>query len=165
MLTLPSSKLIEFDKDFKKKDVTAEALWPHIEGLAWFFHTGMDQMHWAMLGDPPDRNAMVTLLGAAILSTLDVLKQEGKLDSKTADPIRNLGLILALWIKFALESCDDSLCHEGEANWAIAVVKLAKEHGIEIKGPHGIETEVQGLRGKKGKPKAKAWKSAVCGPT
>lgn len=96
------------------------------------------------VSDDSERNAkIVALFGTALLSTNDILIQ-GDL-FKEGSSIRNLGLILSLFIGFAEDCCSD-LCQEGESDWTKRVVLMAQDHGVEIKGPHGIKEHLQSIR-------------------
>ena len=96
------------------------------------------------MSDDSERNAkVVALFGTALLSTIDVLIQQDLF--KEGSSIRNLGLILSLFIGFAEDCCSD-LCEKGESDWKKRVVLLAQDHGVEIKGPYGIEEQLQSMR-------------------
>lgn len=57
--------------------------------------------------------------------------------------IKNLGLILGLFIEFATSSgstfCDEDNEGEGNDGWTKRVLQLASKHGVKIAGPWGIE--------------------------
>ena len=96
------------------------------------------------MSDQSKRNAkVVALFGTALLSTIDILIQEDLF--KEGSSVRNIGLILSLFIGFAEDCCGD-LCEKGENDWKKRVVLTAQDHGVEIKGPFGIEEQLQSIR-------------------
>lgn len=78
---------------------------------------------------------IVTMYGTALLSTIDILLEQDLF--KKDSSIRNLGLILSLFIKFT--GCIGDLCQDGEDDWKKDVFKIARRHGIELKGPYAIK--------------------------
>lgn len=114
-----------------------------MEGMIWFWMVGADQMHWHGMDDGGDHFQTVAILGRALLSTISVLVRKGKFKNE-GSPIKNIALILAFWIKFAVEDCGD--CEDDENGWAKVVVKIADAQGLEITGPHGIEEQVKEVR-------------------
>ena len=74
------------------------------------------------------------MYGTALLCTIDILLEQDLF--KKDSSIRNLGLVLSLFIKFT--GCIGDLCIDGEDDWKKEVFKIAKKHGIELKGPYAI---------------------------
>ncbi|KAL9117753.1 MAG: hypothetical protein Q9187_005708 [Circinaria calcarea] len=137
------NQLVEFDKEFKKKTKSAITLWSQMEGISLFLNG--DMQAWCMCDDSERNTKVAALIGTALLSTINTLIQEDLF--KEGSTIRNLGLILSLFIKFAEETCSD-LCEKGESDWTKRVVLMAQDHGVEIKGPYGIEEQLQNIRKK-----------------
>ena len=96
------------------------------------------------MSDDPEHNAkIVTLQGTALLSTIDVLLEQGLFNQDSS--IKNLGLVLSLYIKFTAIHGDE-ICRDGEHDWRKQVLRMADEHGVEVKGPYGVEEIIQGIR-------------------
>lgn len=90
------------------------------------------------------------MYGVALLSTISLLIKKDEF--REISNIKNLGLILGLFIEFALSSgsqfCDDFDEDEGEGNenWTKRVLQLAEKHGVKITGSWGIEKRIENLR-------------------
>ena len=96
-----------------------------------------------MIDDGQRLSDILTLQGVAFLTVIDVAISQGqfKKDSK----LRNLGLVLGLLIKYAKHRIPE-IDEFGEAGWTQVIVRLADKHGVEIKGPWGIEKDVESIR-------------------
>lgn len=82
------------------------------------------------LGDSEGNAKRVMLFGTALLTTIDVLIEKGLFKSEDSD-IRNIGLILGHFLKFAHDSKE--MCMANEDGWKKIVLERADEHGIK---PH-----------------------------
>lgn len=95
-----------------------------------------------LLTKPPSRpvcddaercSRLVELGGAMILGTVDMLVKAGMFNADS--PIRNLGLVLALFLRWVDSVVQVSDYFQDEARWAAVLVALAEEHGVTIDGP------------------------------
>ena len=91
----------------------------------------------AIVSNDSDGNAvLVSMFGTALLASIDILISRDLFDNNSE--LRNIGLVLAKFIKFATEVGDDELCRSGENKWKKAVIRLVNEHGIFLYGVSGI---------------------------
>ena len=96
------------------------------------------------MSDDSDRKGQaVQLYGAAVNSTLELLIKHGELSPTKKGP-RNLGLVLALFLRFVRQFRD--LCQYENGTWTRRTVKLADENEISIVGPYEIEKKVNEIR-------------------
>ena len=83
----------------------------------------------------------VMLIGTALLTTIDVLIEKGLFANNSK--IRNIGLILSMFLQFAVDESDTSCNEDG---WKAVVVEKADAHGVTIQGLMGIEMLIQGIK-------------------
>jgi hypothetical protein len=74
--------------------------------------------------------SIVERIGSAVLAAVDFLIEKGQF--KQGSEIRNLGLVLALYLSFAQKQ--HGLFDE-EVEWRFALVKRAETHGVTLTGP------------------------------
>lgn len=92
--------------------------------------------------DDSEGNAKrVMIIGTALLTTIDVLIAHG-LFTNTSSKIRNLGLILSLFLQFA----QDEEVQLNEDGWDYVVVKKADTHEVTIKGLENSHELVESVR-------------------
>ncbi|MCJ1380156.1 hypothetical protein MMC17_003259 [Xylographa soralifera] len=134
------NQLLDFSKEFKKK--TLLPLWAKLEGISLFINT--DLFQWGMYEDPYRKNAqLVALYGTLLLSTVDRLIAQNEFTPSSS--IQNLGLVLGLFIEFAVGT-GSTFCEDGQDGWTRRVVKMADKHGVEISGPFAIQETVKKIR-------------------
>lgn len=85
----------------------------------------------------------MSVIGVTILSTLDTLIEGGLFKNDSAT-VRNIGLMLCHFLKFAHTVYDT--CQNNENGWAVAIIKLAEKHNVKIQGMAGIDETVESLR-------------------
>ena len=96
-----------------------------------------------MIEDSGGNAKRIMLIGTALLTTIDVLIQK-RLFTNNSSKIRNIGLILSMFLQFA---ADESGIAEGnEDGWKTVVVEKADAHGVTIQGLVGINELVQAIR-------------------
>ncbi|KAL8865108.1 MAG: hypothetical protein Q9198_009475 [Flavoplaca austrocitrina] len=83
------------------------------------------------------------LIGTALLTTIDLLKTRD-LFKPHSSTIRNVGLILAMFIKFAHTFRE--LCRLNEDGWIVPVIKAAESRSIGIKGPANIKNILKTIK-------------------
>ncbi len=89
------------------------------------------------------------LIGTAVLTTLDILRSHKMLRPSPDTPIKNIPLVLSLFILFVGEwkriggGEDHGL---GETIWLRRVVQMADEHLITIGGPFGTAKHITKIR-------------------
>jgi len=92
------------------------------------------------VSDGSEGNAeIVAMFSVAILTTIELLIKQ-HLFSKFSK-LRNIGIIFSQLLHFTRVDGED-LSLENEHRWTTPMVRLADEHGIEIKGLPGIEVSV-----------------------
>ena len=96
-----------------------------------------------MIDDSEGLAALVTLQGRAVISFVRFLVDQGHFskDSK----LRNLGLVLALWVRYAKERVHPDL-GEGQDWWQKEIVRLADRYELPIYGPSDIEEILPEIR-------------------
>ena len=58
--------------------------------------------------------------------------------------VKNLGLILALFMQFAGDGeHDPNFAEHGETDWVRVVLRRAEEHGVAVAGPFGIAKKLE----------------------
>ena len=96
-----------------------------------------------MIEDSEGNAKRVMLIGTALLTTIDVLIQKG-LFTNNSSKIRNIGLILSMFLQFAADESGTTECNED--GWNTVVVEKADAHGVTIQGLVGIDELVQAIR-------------------
>jgi hypothetical protein len=109
----------------------------------------------------------IALIGRALLTGLHILGDHQLLTSyKPANGvIKNISLVLALFVEFARSWTDIGEDQNGETKWVSKAAQITEEHGIEIKGPYnfsecnkeilGLEEEEENDSASNAKPKEK----------
>lgn len=96
-----------------------------------------------MIEDSDGNAKRVMLIGTALLTTIDVLIQKDLF--KNSSKIRNIGLILSMFLQFSADETE--IAEYNEDFWTTKVVEKADEHGVTIQGLVGIDELVQAIRG------------------
>lgn len=96
-----------------------------------------------MIEDSEGNAKRIMLIGTALLTTIDVLIQKG-LFTNNGSKIRNIGLILSMFLQFAADESGMPECNED--GWNAVVVEKADAHGVTIQGLVGIDELVQAIR-------------------
>ena len=97
-----------------------------------------------MTEDPERKNGqLVELYGTLLLTTLDLLIAQNEFNAGSS--IKNLGLVLGLFIRFAVDT-GSNFCEDGQDGWTRRVVKVADKHGVIISGPYAMEKTVETIR-------------------
>lgn len=84
-----------------------------------------------MIDDSEGNAKRMMLIGTALLTTIDVLISQG-LFTNNSSKIRNIGLILSLFLEFAEDEGEIPSCNED--GWNAVVVEKADAHGVTIEG-------------------------------
>ncbi|MCJ1247823.1 hypothetical protein MMC30_005038 [Trapelia coarctata] len=142
------NQFIDFNKESLKMKPQILSLWSQVEGIAVWLNTYLCQ--WGEIEDADRKNArIVALYGTLILSTISLLIKKNEF--REDGTIKNLGLILGLFIAFATSSgstfCDEDNEGLGNDGWTKRVLQLASKHGVKIAGPWGIEKEIAEIEG------------------
>ena len=95
-----------------------------------------------MIEDSEGNAKRVMLIGTALLTTIDVLIEKGLFTNSSK--IRNIGLILSMFLQFAAD--ESEIADYNEDGWNTVVVEKADEHGVTIQGLVGIDELVQAIR-------------------
>ena len=96
-----------------------------------------------MIDDSEGNAKRMMLIGTALLTTIDFLIAQG-LFTNTSSKIRNLGLVLSLFLQFAEDEGEIPSCNED--GWNAVVVEKADAHGVTIQGLVGSYELVQSIR-------------------
>jgi len=85
----------------------------------------------------------IAMLDTAVLTTIHLLIQKQLFFDDKRPLVRNLILVLALWLQSTLHFAKDNLCLVDENGWAAEVVRLARQHQVRISlGVDDIQTNV-----------------------
>ncbi len=96
-----------------------------------------------MIDDSEGNAKRIMLIGTALLTTIDVLIQKADFTNDSSK-IRNIGLILSMFLQFAEDEGEIPSCNED--GWKAVVVEKADAHGVTIEGLVGIDELVQDIR-------------------
>ena len=96
-----------------------------------------------MIDDSEGNAKRIMLIGTALLTTIDVLIAQG-LFTNTSSKIRNLGLVLSLFLQFVEDEGETASCNED--GWKAVVVERADACGVIIQGLVDIDELVQDIR-------------------
>ncbi|KAL1868795.1 hypothetical protein Plec18167_008100 [Paecilomyces lecythidis] len=133
--------LKDFNKEVVRRVISPYAVWAQLEAFAWFSQLDYVQI-WFHGDDGHGFAETVALVGKALLTGLNILKTRQLLkpyNPEVGGGIRNISLILALFVRFAKSWDDIGGSQYGEIKWVSKVGKLAKENGIDIKGPYNFD--------------------------
>ncbi|KAK0509296.1 hypothetical protein JMJ35_008667 [Cladonia borealis] len=137
---LIENMFLAFDKEHGKKTQDPVAMWSIMESMALFF-MNCDLMTWHMISDSEGNAKRMMLIGTALLTTIDVLISHG-LFTNTSPKIRNLGLILSLFLQFAGDV--ETECNEH--GWKHVIWQKADAHDVTIEGLVRSQELVQSIR-------------------
>ncbi|KAF5254685.1 hypothetical protein FANTH_618 [Fusarium anthophilum] len=130
--------IAKFDSVFRPKS-TYRDFWPEVEGLAMFLHGGV--LDYDGIGDGKRRQMTNEIIGYLILATIDALEQQDVF--KPDSEIRNLGLVLFMFIQWKLSHCyvpAESLF------WMCKIVELAEEANVKLTSPHNFEKDCRWVK-------------------
>jgi hypothetical protein len=148
---------------FKAKDVSYQQIWSELEGFALFINSGFLDAFSSKLGRiacrcpsadmPPGADdgeqvgACVEMVGHAALHGLALVKNGvSKSGESISSAIRNAGLVLGLFIKWAQEQLRDDIGDEEQTGWLYQMIEYAEKEGVVISAPYGFEKVVQKLK-------------------
>lgn len=106
----------------------------------------------------------IALIGKALLTGVTILKTNQLFTPYRPEAggsgIRNISTVLALFVQFARTWTSIGGDHYGETKWVSKVGKVAKENGIDIKGPYNFHQIAEAMLKpepprEEGKPKPK----------
>ncbi|KIX96764.1 uncharacterized protein Z520_07484 [Fonsecaea multimorphosa CBS 102226] len=132
------NQLLSFNREFSNKGgASPAALWSIIEGFAWTLY---DPSCWFNIDDSDGLLATLQLIGGAVFTTLNTFEKNGLL--RPNSPVKNIALVLGvLYDNIRAWPGDED---EPELEWRGAMVREARQHGIEVKGqPYGIESVLE----------------------
>ncbi|KAF4962590.1 hypothetical protein FSARC_9368 [Fusarium sarcochroum] len=142
----------QFNVTFKPK-ASYRDFWPEVEGLALMLRSTL--LAYFMCDDPQKCEKLSEMVGYLILATIDALKKQDVF--KPDSDIRNLGLVLAMFVKWGREQATEYEFDEQCGSWIYKVIDLAEEANVHITGPHNFEETYDEILNDRAK-KAKAMK-------
>lgn len=129
-----------FASDYKKKaqDRSTIKLWILLEGFI-FWAVGDQLFYWYGCDDGERVGTTFHVIGIATLSILNLLEGERLLQN--ASPIKNIPLVLALYLLWSkdFEDAMDSASIEDAGHWPHQVIAYAVKHDIELACLHNME--------------------------
>ncbi|KAJ4244998.1 hypothetical protein NW762_014204 [Fusarium torreyae] len=105
--------------------------------------------------DPQKCEKLSEMVGYLILAVIDALKKQDVF--KPDSEIRNLGLVLAMFVKWGREQATEYEFNEACGSWIYKVIELAEGANVHITGPDNFEETYDKILSDKAK-KAKAMK-------
>lgn len=113
-----------------------------------------------MVDDGPRVERMCAVIGCMILTALNEVERVGQL--KNDSQFRDLGHVMALYLRFADPTYGTTLDGEEDIDWTHAIVGYAKRAGIDLteQGVNGMETvlvECEEVVDVEGKAKVDRW--------
>jgi hypothetical protein len=84
--------------------------------------------------------SVVEGIGSLVLAAVDFLIEKGQF--KQGSEIRNLGLVLALYLSFAQEQTG---AFDEEVEWRFALGERAEKHGVTLTGPYDAQAVLDSL--------------------
>ncbi|KAJ4172471.1 hypothetical protein NW754_002671 [Fusarium falciforme] len=140
-----------FDAAFKPK-ASYRDWWPEVEGLILGLYSTF--LEFEMCDDGERTNKIIELIGYMVVAAVEALKKEGVF--KPDSEIRNLGLVLAMFIQFGHGEIEYGIDEEN-CSWAYKLLDMADEAGIDLTGPPGYEKAIEKIIDERDR-KAKAMK-------
>ncbi|KLO85125.1 uncharacterized protein Y057_4210 [Fusarium fujikuroi] len=127
--------IAQFNLVFKPKS-TYRDFWPEVEGFAMILRGSL--LEYVMIDDGERVQVTCEVVGALILATIEALKKQDVF--KPDSEIRNLGLVLFMFIRWGREQSDYGV---EEENWSriYKIIDLAEEAGIKLTAPHNFEKD------------------------
>ncbi|EEA24912.1 hypothetical protein TMatcc_008014 [Talaromyces marneffei ATCC 18224] len=155
--------LKDFNKEVSRRVKSPYAVWARLEALSWFLQLDFIQI-WFHGDDCHGFAETIALIGKALLTGVTILKTNQLFTPYRPEAggsgIRNISTVLALFVQFARTWTSIGGDHYGETKWVSKVGKVAKENGIDIKGPYNFHQIAEAMLKpepprEEGKPKPK----------
>ncbi|PVH91953.1 hypothetical protein DM02DRAFT_677788 [Periconia macrospinosa] len=156
--------LKDFNKEVSKRTVSPYGVWAHLEGISMFLQLDYIGI-WFQGDDSRGYAETIALVGRALLTGLQILGDHRLLKpyQHSTGGLRNISIVLAMFVEFARSWINIGGDHHGETKWVPKVGRIAKENNIEIKGPYKfhernqkiLEPEPEQETTSDGKPKEK----------
>ncbi|KAF3404337.1 hypothetical protein DPV78_002234 [Talaromyces pinophilus] len=130
--------LKDFHREVSRKSKSPYTVWAELEALSWFLQLDYTNI-WFSGDDSHGYAETLALVGKALLTGIDILKTNKLFKPYKPEGdsgIRNIPTVLALFVQFAKTWISIGGDHYGETKWVSKVGKVARENGIEIKGPY-----------------------------
>jgi hypothetical protein len=128
------------DEFAKKTNRSVLKMWTYMEAFAFWINS-TSTTYWWGLDDGPRVGQTICLLGLALLETLHLMEQGGLLVVWTEN-VRNLPLVISLWLEGLLELAGEAMdCSEWEdpTSWPAEVQEYMHRLDIPIEGTYGID--------------------------
>ncbi|KAF5565734.1 hypothetical protein FPHYL_4135 [Fusarium phyllophilum] len=132
--------IAQFNLVFKPKS-TYRNFWPEVEGLAMILRGGL--LEYVMIDDGARVQVTCEVVGDLILATIEALKKQDVF--KPDSEIRNLGLVLFMFIRWGREQSDYGV-EEENWSWIYKIIDLAEEAGIKLTAPHNFEKDLEDIK-------------------
>ncbi|KAM0424340.1 hypothetical protein ACHAPT_010486 [Fusarium lateritium] len=129
--------IARFTDVFKPK-ATYREIWPEIEGLTLALSSNC--LEFEMCDDGQRCNKVIELIGYMVVAAMEALKKEGVF--KPDSEIRNLGLVVAMLIKWAAWELNYDMDEES-CSWAYKLLDMADDAGIDLTGPPRFEADIK----------------------
>ncbi|KAL8650805.1 MAG: hypothetical protein Q9226_004984 [Calogaya cf. arnoldii] len=151
-------QFLAFGKHTKTPHVDIMEVWSLIESMAFLLNSDIEAWYREIsmsrtkrrkaltalaINDNEGNGKRVMLIGTSLLTVIELLKDHNLFKSQ-GSAIRNLGLIVALFIEFAHTLREQ--CRLNEDGWVIPVMKAAESCSIGIKGPENIKVTLETIK-------------------
>jgi hypothetical protein len=122
-------QLVEFNKEYHKKDSSVHAMWSIVAMMGhWLLHGNINGV-WLAVDDGERVSHMHGLIGCALLTALNFVDVAEQL--KPASEVQDLELVMALYLYWSRDLEDHGIDEE-ELDWREKVVAYAKKGGLDL---------------------------------
>jgi hypothetical protein len=129
LLVKPLLQLVNFNKEYVKKDPSVHAMWSIVAMMGhWLLHGNIDGV-WSSVDDGERVAHMHDLIGCALLTALNFVDRTEQL--KPASKFPDLALVMSLYLYWA-KGREDYGIDEDELEWRKNVVAYAKKGNLDL---------------------------------
>ncbi|RSL44363.1 hypothetical protein CEP54_014712 [Fusarium duplospermum] len=150
-LEVVENAISAFDAAFKPK-ASYRDWWPEVEGLILGLYSTF--LEFEPCDDGQRCGKLIELIGYMAVAAMEALKKDGVF--KPDSGIRNLGLVLAMFIQYGYGELpygfEEEIC-----SWAYKLLDMADEAGIDLTGPPRYEKAIKKIMDERDR-KAKSMK-------
>ncbi|OKL58247.1 hypothetical protein UA08_06774 [Talaromyces atroroseus] len=138
--------LKDFNTEVSRRTVSPYAVWAELEAVSMFLQLDYIDI-WFQGDDCRGFAETIALVGKALLTGLHILKNHQLLNPYQPENggLRNISIVLAMFVQFARSWTNIAGDHFGETKWVPKLGELAKENSIEIKGSYKFHERHQEL--------------------
>lgn len=132
----------------KPKTASYRDIWPEVEGLVLFLRSSL--VDFGMCEDGERISKIIEMVGLLVLTAITVLQKQDVF--KPRSDVRNIGIMLAMLIRWAWDEHTDTEIDEEHISWIYKLIDLAEEAQIDLAVPSDFGeqlSEIKAARGEK----------------